>query len=278
MKFSEESLAWLLAAEDHPHLKNEDGYQAAKQQLETSPELSARFEEAKHFAQMHPILFGFDPMPGDVRDRIARALEAAAPRNASAAPMRQTTARPSAWSTRQQLAWAAVLVLFLGALSVFSSKFIEQRSAYARIRIDPVSPIQLAGASDPLPDFHRFVKHSLTSDSPFQHQARETVQLIQWLEKNEGFSARIPEAITQAPGMGCALLESPHGTVSMICVDIQGQKLKLYIACSKALQVEPRPAVPLNLDGHEALEWSNENHLFLLIQSRPETPMPEMML
>lgn len=276
MKLSDESLAWLLAAEEHPHLKNEDGYLAAKQHLENPPELSGRFEEAKHFAQMHPLLFGFEPMPGDVRDRIARAIEAAAPRNASAARLRQTTVSPSAWSTRQQLAWAAVLILFLGALSVFSSKLIEQRSPYARTY--PAGTIQLADASAPLPDFHRFVKHSLTSATPFQHQSRETVQLIQWLEENEGFSARIPEAITQAPGMGCALLESPHGKVSMICVDIEGQKLKLYIACSRALQVEPRPAVPLNLDGHEALEWSNEKHLFLLIQSRPETPMPEMML
>jgi hypothetical protein len=277
MNPSDETLAWLLAGEDHPHLKHEDGYQAAKSQRDTSPELRARFEEALAFTRTHPVLFSFSSMPAGVRQRISGALEQAAARGTpSPAPATSPVPALSPWSYRQQFAWAAVLALFLGGLSVISSKVIEQRSPYARPHRDRAA--RLAAHADALPEFHRFVKHSLETPSTFQHQAQDTVQLVRWLEQHEGFAVQLPEAIARAPGMGCAILESPHGNISMICVEINGQKLKLYIACSKALRVQPRPVAPRQIKGYEALEWSNDENLFLLIQSRPETPMPEIML
>ncbi|MCC5844067.1 MAG: anti-sigma factor [Verrucomicrobia bacterium] len=273
MNHTDETLAWLLAAEDHPHLKNEAEYDAAKSQLDASPELHARFEEALAFNLKHPSLFSFGTMPPDVRRRISTALEESAP--PGTAPVESLPA-PSPWSYRQQFAWAAVLALFLAGLSVLSSRIIEQQSPYAQPH--RAEPPRLAGNADALPEFHRFVKNSLDTPPRFQHQARDTVQLVSWLKEHDGFASPLPDSITRAPGMGCAILESPHGDISMICVDLNGQKLKLFIACSKALRVHPRPVEALRIENHEALEWSNDDNLFLLIQSEPDTPMPEIML
>ncbi len=276
MKHTQDHLAWLLAAAEHPHLKQDKGCQEALSLLETSPELSEQYEEALVFTQKYPELFAFNTLPPDARERIAKALALAAP----AEPTLRASSNPvetvSPWSYRQQFAWAAVLALFLAGLSVLSSRIIEQQSPYAPS--NRVNPPRLAGEADPLPEFHRFVRHSLEDSPQFQHQTHDTVQLVSWLNDHNGFAPPLPEAIVQAPGMGCAILESPHGNISMICVDVNGQKLKLFIACAKALRTPPRPKEALRIDGHEGLEWSNEDNVFLLIQSEPDLPMPEIML
>lgn len=279
-----EHLAWLLAAEDHPHLKKEEGYLEAKAQLDHSPEMQTHFHEALAFTQKHPALFAFNTMPHDVRLRIAEKLQQAAselanPQSLGPQALRPHTSRkpavtPSPWTYRQQFAWAAVLALFLAGLSVISSKVIEQQSSYA-------SSPQLARTPPPqqgLPAFHRFVQASLQESPQIQHQASETVQLVSWLADHEGFAPPLPEAITRSKGMGCSVLESPQGKISMICVDVNGQMLKLFIACSKQLGTQPIEARALKIDRHEALEWIDEDNTFLLIQSLPDVPMPEIML
>lgn len=255
-----EILAWLLAAEEHPHLKQEAGWLEARQQLEASPELQDAFQDARIFAQKYPALIKFSPMPSDARARIRRALREAAP-------------APSPWSYRQQFAWAAVLALFLAGLSVLSSTLIKQQSPYAhpdRLTADAPAP---AG----LPPFHAFVRNNL--DTPhLEHRAEDTVQLVNWLAEHDGFAPPLPESLQQARGMGCAVLESPHGNISLLCIDINGQMLKLYIGCAKQLRTPSTPVTPVEINHHQALEWSNGDNVFLLIQGKPETPMPEILL
>ena len=70
MKDSHDILAVLLAADDHPHLREEATYREAKALLDESAELQRDYEEARTFFDKHPVLVGIRPMPEDVRDRI----------------------------------------------------------------------------------------------------------------------------------------------------------------------------------------------------------------
>jgi hypothetical protein len=269
MNKTNESLAWLLAAEDHPHLKKEDGYQAAKQELGASSELQEQFESAREFNARHPELFAFRTLPADARERILSRLKEESARQRNAVPL------PSPWTYRQQFAWAAVLALFLALLSVLSSMFIEYQSPQGR---EYRATRELAARTEALPDFHAFVRHALDEGSHFQHQSSDTVQLVNWLQEHEGVAPPLPDSIARAPGMGCSILEGPRGKISMICVKLNGQKVKLFITCSRGLHAQERPLRSLNIDRYEALEWSDSNNFFLLIQSEPDAAMPEIML
>lgn len=270
MNKTDEYLSWLLAAEEHPYLKNNDEYRQAVAVLETSPALREKFADAKAFNQAHPDLFGFGTLPEDAKRRIARTLQSSAP------PPRLplSSKSPPPWSFRQQFAWAAVLALLLAGVSVMSSKIIEKQQTSPHARLAGPPRIDTGGR----PQFYEFVSRSLNQPAGLQYHGEDTRQLVSWLEEQDGFAPALPDAIARARGNGCAVLEGPHGKISMLCVDMDGQTLRLFITCSRALQTPEHPARPLRIDNHDALEWSNGDNLFLLIQSQPEAPMPEIML
>ena len=116
-------LAWLLAGEAHPGVRDCPEYQDAVARLRQSPALAAAHAEALAFDQRHPRLVGADKLPDDARLRIAACLE----REAGKA-----TKLIGPWSVRRQFAWAAVLALLLGGMSLLSSKLIEQRHIASR--------------------------------------------------------------------------------------------------------------------------------------------------
>lgn len=260
-------LAWLLAAEEHPQLKQEVKYLHAEEALHASEDLQMAFEEAKAFSEKHPRLIGFDALPGDARLRIAYHLKQA-----------QKEARPVVlhpWSVRRQFAWAAVLVLFLGGLSMLSTTLVEK--AYP-----PPPPVVARGPEAPparrMDEFYRFVSHVVQEGAPIQHQGHQIPELVDWLRQNDGFGPELPQALLAQRGMGCSVIQGPHGKVSLVCVDVNGQRMNLFIGCARSLRREPAEPRRIVLENREVLEWVDEYNTYILVNEDPNGSMPEFLL
>lgn len=267
MNHLDEHLAWLLAAEEHPHLKKEEGYNLALETLRTSPELKQQLDQAISFARRHPRLVGFDRLPADARNRIALSLKQAC----SSAYSDHAKAVRGPWTFRRQFAWAAVLALLLAGLSVVSSKIVGTQSPSPYVR--PT----LATASL-LPDFHQFVSQTAASGIRMDHYGDQPVELVQWLRENQGLVPNLPDIIASGTGRGCALVESPLGRVSVVCVTVEGQTMQLFVACAKALRCAPSPRQLVDLGGRPALEWVENNQVYLLTPAEADAEMPEILL
>jgi len=259
-------LAWLLAAEEHPHLRQEVEYLHAEEALHASPELRRALEEARIFAQKHPRLLGFGTMPGDVRLRIAYRLKEAVRENSP------PVLHP--WSVRRQFAWAALLVLFLGGMSLLSTTWLEMNHASEQIaeRKTAIPPPRR------MDDFYHFVSQVTREAPPIQHEGTQMVQLVSWLGEQDGITPDMGTFLRDLKGMGCAVLEGPHGKVSMLCVDMQGNRYNLFIGCAKSLRREPASARRFQLENREVLEWVDEHNAFLLIPEIFGTSVFEILL
>jgi len=259
-------LAWLLAADEHPHLRMEVEFLHAVEELHASPDLQEALEEARAFARKHPRLIDFGAMPGDTRMRIACRLKEAA---SEASPP-----APHPWSVRRQFAWAAVLVLFLGGMSVLSTSWLEK--AY------PPNQIVLHGPALPPPrrmdEFYQFVSRVTREGASLQHEATRIPELVSWLEDHEGIAPELSGPLLELKGMGCSVFQGPHGKISMVCVDLQGNRYNLFIGCARALRREPSQGRRFQLENRDVLEWVDEHNAFLLISESPDTEMPEILL
>lgn len=285
MKTHDEHLAWLLAAELHPHLKSDPAYAEAEGALRESEDLQAAFEEMRDFDRLHPFLIGFDRMPDDVRERLQTALSRQNAPAREAIPFESSPADPpkKAWDTQQtlgqlsplsyrkQFAWAAVLALFLAMVSVLSSNLLEMNQ--------PRRPVaQTPARQNFLDEFHQFVSLTANEGVALDHRAESTTEIISWLAEQQAQVPVLPEILREAAGNGCAVREGPRGKISIVCVNMQGQRMQLYIGCARALRSVPKSPEQIVLDGRSAIEWVDENNAYLLLGTDPDAHLPEMLL
>lgn len=261
MNQSLDTLARLLAAEEHPHLAEEEGFAECRRELETSPDLQAALAEARAFTERHPRLVDLGGMPADTRDRIKAVLE-------ESFPPRPKVVHLHPWSVRKQFAWAAALVLLLAGMSVISSTIIQNQQAP-----DPII------ADSPVDAFHAFVAKSVRSGTMPQHQEAEMNQLVSWVQDQGSHSYTLPETLLQKSGIGCSKLRGPGGDVFLLCFKADTQTMHLFSTCAKRLKI-PATASPsqFRIEGRETREWSDGNNVYLLITNDPGTAMPEVML
>lgn len=294
MKTQEEHLAWLLAAEQHPHLKTEAGYQEAEHARQASEALQSDFAEMRDFDQRHPYLIGFAQMPADVRERLqtvlaqhAISVPAASDTAASSLepipfePINETADAP--WDTqhalrhlpqlsyRKQFAWAAVLALFLALVSVLSTNVLDLNKPAPVIAVAPAR-------QNYLDEFHQFVSHTARDGFTLDHRAENTVELVSWLSDQQAQVPNLPEPLLQSDGNGCAVREGPRGKISIVCVNVQGQRMQLYIGCARALRSVPKSPEHIVLDGYKAIEWVDEQNAYILMGTDPDADLPEMLL
>jgi len=263
MQDPQEQLAWLLAGEDHPGVRDAVEYQEAQARLRDQPPFAQSFAEARDFNLRHPRLVGMDRLPGDARLRMAKVLEDEA-RGAGKAPRKIQ----GPWSVRRQFAWAAVLVLLLGGMSLLSSTFIEQRHT-AR---------QPALTAD-LPGFHAYASSMAASRFTLDHRDPNPIQLVQWLNERGSGSVTIPASLREQTGLGCKSLKWEHGNVSLICLKINGETVHLFVTDMPAVRKHcpPKPE-RLMLQGREAVQWADTEGAYLLITHDPGVALPEIML
>jgi hypothetical protein len=256
-----DTLARLLAAEDHPHLADDPEVAASRRDLEASPELQAALDEARAFSLRHPRLIDLGGMPPDTRARISAVLREHCPPQKKVVPLHP-------WSVRRQFAWAAALVLLLAGMSVISSKIIQNQEGPAPII-----------ASSPVDVFHAFVAQNIRNGTLPQHQGAEMNQLVSWVQAQGSGTFSLPPSLLNTSGIGCSKLRGPGGDVFLLCFKTDTQTLHLFSTCAKRLEMPPsaRPS-RFRIEGRETREWSDGNNVYLLITHDPGTTMPEMML
>jgi hypothetical protein len=266
MKDLYDILAVLLAADEHPHMKDEPAYQEAKAKLDASDEVQTAYEEARMFFEKHPVLVGIGPMPVDVRKRIGKTLE----KHASVVSPR-VKMNLSPWTIRTQFAWAAALVLLLAGMAVVSS-----RVANRQVRQKQMMAYQ---AQPPADAFRSFAGSLVSATLPLQEMDTDTTQLVSWLESRGSPPLQIPNALAGKEGIGCAYLDGPDGKISLVCLKVENQILHLFITDAASLELSgSTPPRQLLIHDRKALQWNDAQNAFLLMTHEPGEELPEMFL
>lgn len=266
MKDPNNILAHLLAAEEHPPLKEAPEFQKAQAALDADPALQSAFEEAKQFHEQHPVLIRTDKMPADVRRRIERALEKSSPLSAT-----QLTMELSPWTVHTQFAWAALLVLLLAGMAVLSSIVLDQQRAQDQFIAYTNQPPQDA--------FRSYIGQTVENLPVLDMRTKDTTKMVSWLHEHGSATASAPEVLMNEKGIGCANLTGPHGNVSLLCFRVDGDIVHLFITENESIDVtEVQPAVKMKLQQREAMQWNDEAHTYLLITHDERQALPEVFL
>jgi len=266
MKDPHNILAHLLAADDHPPLREEPEFLKAREAMEADAELQKAYEEAKRFAEAHPVLIRTDVMPQDIRMRISRTLEKHSPFSVS-----RTVMELSPWTIRIQFAWAALLVLLLAGMSVLSSYVLDQQHT---------QEMAVAYQNQPPQDAFRSYVGQMVENLPvLQMRSRDTTEMVSWLHQNGSPAASAPSALMKEKGIGCANLKGPNGTVSLLCFKVDGEVLHLFITDNQAVNVSGiQPAMQMKIQQRDAVQWNDAAHTYLLITHDERQNLPEIFL
>jgi|GEM_PF-1338791 len=267
MKDHIDTLALLLAAEQHPHLKDQPEYREAKQKLEESASLQADFADSKAFFEVHPVLVGVDRMPTDTRARIESALR----REMGEDSDRSKRPELTPWTIRTQFAWAAVLVLLLAGMAVLSTSIINQQERRQRRIARSTLP--------PLQAFQSFVADTVQQRIPLQERDPDASQLIAWLREQGASPLNVPADLANNETLGCAYFDGPHGKISLLCFGADEQVVHLFITPSRTLNLSAaRSPRAFELRNRAAVQWNDTENAYLLIAHNPNTPLPERFL
>ncbi|MGA0333401.1 MAG: hypothetical protein ACO3NW_05550, partial [Kiritimatiellia bacterium] len=191
MKDPNDILAHLLAAEDHPHLKEESVYIEAEAALEADPALRQRFVESKAFFQQHPVITRLEGLPQESRERLEQVLRTELRKMPEG---KVVTLSP--WGIRKNFAWAAVLALLLAGMSVISSQVIRQQDRREK---------RLAAAREYPPQqlFYQYAAQLAEGRMPLQHRENGSTRLISWLENQGAGAISAPSSLLEKETMGC---------------------------------------------------------------------------
>ena len=205
-------------------------------------------------------------MPADVRDRIARALQEA---RLERKPAGRVLTGP--WQIRRHFAWAAVLVLLLAGMAVMSSRILLERDLRER---------ELALRNLPPEDaFRSVIGRMVERRVPLQERSREATQLVSWLGDQGVDHIRTPEALLEIPAIGCSHFDGPNGKIGVVCFDADGDVVHLFIACARSMGIEESsPPREFSLHGRPALQWNDQENVYLMIPHDLDTDLPEVFL
>lgn len=260
-------LALLLAAEEHPHLKDKPEFREARERLEASASLQAELAECRAFFQSHPALVRIAGMPDDTRERIGEALR----RGMGNAPATTQQLRDelSPWTVRTQFAWAAVLVLLLAGMAVMSSSIIQQAEKQEHR--------QIRQTMAPRDAFHSYALEMTNHRLPLQERDPDSRHLVNWLHNQGAEGIDVPARLAERESLGCAYLEGPHGKVSLICFGTETGIVHLFVAPSRQLELrEARPPKRFVLDQREALRWNDAQNAYLMLPHKPGQALPDL--
>jgi hypothetical protein len=264
MKDSTHILAWLLAAEEHPHLQETPEYQAAFRALQASDDLQARFEESKLFLARHPVLTRIEGLPAESRARIEAVLKT---RMKKLPEGKLVTLNP--WSVRKHFAWAAILVLLLAGMSVMSSYIIQHQDHDTRI----------ARHVPPQEAFYQFIGQLAERRMPLQVRDNDNTRLVSWLNEQGADAFVTPPGLSGKETMGCAYLDGPDGKIALICFKTENGIVHLFVTSSESLDLVGRsPGKPLLVNGRHAMEWHDEANAYLLLTHDKDQALPEVFL
>lgn len=264
MKDTNHMLAWLLSAEEHPHLKDEAAYQEALSALEASPEMQTRLDESRAFLAAHPVLTQIEGLPTESRLRIEQALNAALKKMPEG---KIITLSP--WGVRKNFAWAAMLALLLAGMSVVSSHILQEKE----------SREQLVRNLPPLEAFRHFSGQLIEGRLPLRVRDTDNTRLVSWLGEQGADSFEMPTGLTDRETMGCAYLDGPTGKISFICFKVDSGMVHLFITAAEDLKLKGRSdPQALQVNGRQAMEWHDEVNAYLLLNHEKDQQLPEVFL
>jgi hypothetical protein len=259
-------LAHCLAAEQHPHLKEDPEFQQALQAVQASPDLQRQLREAGDFFHRHPVLLDTSGMPKDVRKRIAHVL-AAEP--AITSDLAEPVLGP--WEIRRNFAWAACLVLLLAGMAMMSSRILEYKVERTYAHTLRQMPPQDA--------FRTEIGRMVDQGMSLQQREADMTRLVSWLGDHGVGEIHPPARLMEMPSVGCATFEAPFGKISVVCFSYQNGVMHLFVADAEEMGLDAA-VIPrrFQLRGRPVLEWSDQENLYLLIPQEPDANLPELFL
>lgn len=264
MKDSTHILAWLLAAEEHPHLKETPEYLEVAGALQESESLQTRLSESRRFLAAHPVLTRIEGLPSDSRARIEAVLRA----QMKKMPEGKVVAL-SPWSVRRHFAWAAVLVLLLAGMSVLSTYIIQQQE----------NPALIARSVPPLEAFYQYTGQLAERRLPLQVRESNHSQLVAWLNDQGAGRIETPPALSAKETLGCAYLDGPDGKIALICFKTENGVVHLFVTSAESLELRGRsPRQGLTVNGRQAQVWHDEVNAYLLMTHDIDQALPEVFL
>ena len=265
MSNSHDTLAILLAADDYPALRDDPAYIEAQTRLEASEELKQAYEEARAFNERHPVLVDAGRMPNDVRERIGHELE-------RHAPLRPKGMRIelSPWTVRSQFAKAAIFLLLLTGMAMLATRISQQQASERQMaRLNHLPP----------EDAFRSFLGQVANDPELDHRSSDTTQLVGWLENRASTSLKVPEQFQAREGIGCAYMDGPNGKVSLICMDVDDRTIHLFVADAANIGLtRPHPPERLTIRDRDALQWNDEERVYMLMTHDAGDKLPDEML
>jgi hypothetical protein len=267
MNHSYDILSHCLAAENHPHLQDEPEFIEARNAVEASPELQDQLREAREFFRDHPALIELSTMPRDVKERIAKVLK----EEQNSMPAKRGDHVVGPWGVRRNFAWAACLALLLAGMAVMSSWILEEQ-------VDRKHRLALRDMP-PQDAFRSEIGRMISQGMPLQTRSENPTELISWLGDQGVSDIQPPKSLLDYPSLGCAYFTAPFGKISVVCFQINNGVVHLFVADAQEMGVEPDHSPrSFILRGRTVLEWSDDEHLYLLIPQEPETDLPELFL
>lgn len=266
MKHTYDTLAFCLAAKNHPHLLDEPEFQQAQAEVDASPELQQQLQEAQDFLEKHPVLISTSEMPSDVRARISSVLEA---QETKQAPAGEAVLGP--WEVRRNFAWAVCLVLLLAGMAVLSSTILESQ-------VDRKYQVTLA-EMPPQDAFRMEIGRLVDHGLQLQRRSSDPHQLVSWLGDQGLPDIQAPETLMSMPSMGCAKFETPFGNIAVVCFNTDGQVIHMFIADASEMGLQdPIDPRKFQLRGRPVKEWSDNENLYLLVPQEKDSELPEIFL
>ncbi len=156
--------------------------------------------------------------------------------------------RPQLWSNRAWLAVAAALALIVGGGLLFSLQGTE-------------TPFAKVAAEVP--------RMTAEHNHPFVVQPGETARIQSWFAAQGGPSGfTIPAGLREATEIGCEVATIGRAKVSIVCFDLPGGPVHLYIVDRAQISGAPPVGVPeIHQEGaYATASWSDEGHSYVLAE------------
>lgn len=259
-----ESLAWLLAADQHPEVKNETGYAEALNAMEADETLRRRLEEAQAFDKEYDTLVSTATLPEDARHRILAVIEKA--------ERDQIQSKTIAFPWQQQLAKAAIAILLVGGAFFAGSKIMERGVLQTQNT--------LATFQHDVEGFQKLGAFMADGNINLQHRNSDFDNVSTWLAEQKGVTIDAPRTISSSTSMGCQIIDWNGSKVSVVCVKLEGNVAHLFVTDLETFQGHcPEKFLGRRtVDGRESQTWVKDGKAYFLVTHDEGEPLPEIAL
>lgn len=211
---------------DDPH------FSEALALTQTDPELQGWFARQKGISRAIESKLKEIPIPKDLRSRILSGqIERENPRQ---------------WTLGHTLAAAAIVLILLTPIAFFANRFeASGPQTFAAMKID--------------------MGNYLSRFFVLEMQSPEIDEIRHYLLDEQGFpDFKIPETLAKYPGIGCQLIDWHDETIALVCFNVDGEVVHLFVIDPATIDTVPTGSVPEfeQVDRWATYAWTEKSRAY----------------